>query len=215
VQNRPANGATDEQPLLVTLQNKAPLDWSRDGRYLLYSNLDPKTQSDLWVLPLTPSTGAASKPVAVVHTSFDETQGQFSPDGRWVAYTSNESGHEEIWVLPFPDAGGKREVSTTRGSQPRWRSDGKELFYVAADARLMAVSIRVAADGRALDAGTPVALFPTRLASGANISLIGWQSRALYAVARDGRFLMNVNADAATDVAPLTMVLNWDAALKK
>jgi Tol biopolymer transport system component len=210
---KPANGAADEQPLLVTPQNKVPLDWSRDRRYLLYSNLDPQTQSDLWVLPFTSSTGAPSKPFPVVQTSFDETQGQFSPDGRWLAYTSNESGREEILVRPFPEAGGKRQVSTSGGSQPRWRSDGKELFYVAADARLMAVPIRVTPDARAMDAGRPAALFPARLASGAGINLTGWQSRALYAVARDGRFLMNVNA-GATAVAPLTIVLNWDARLK-
>lgn len=85
---------------------------------------------------------------------------------------------------------------------------------MASNARLMAVPIRATPDGRAVDAGTAVALFPTRLASGAGISLTGWQSRALYAVTRDGRFLMNVNADAgAVDVAPLTVVLNWQSAL--
>jgi eukaryotic-like serine/threonine-protein kinase len=215
---KPANGAADEQPLLVTPQNKAPLDWSRDGRFLLYANLDPKTQSDLWVLPLAPSIGAADarKPFPVVQTNADETQGQFSPDGRWLAYTSNEAGREEVYVRPFPDSGGKWEVSPAGGSQPRWRSDGNELFYVAADARLMAVPIRATPDGRAVDAGTPLALFPTRLAFGAGITLAGWQSRALYAVARDGRFLMNVNADtAAAYVAPLTVVLNWDTGLKR
>jgi hypothetical protein len=94
--------------------------------------------------------------------------------------------------------------------------DGKELFYVAADARLMAVPIRVTPDGRAVDASTPVALFPTRLASGGNISLSGWQSRALYMVARDGRFLMNVNVDAgAAEVPPLTVVLTLGRGTEK
>ncbi len=215
---KPANGATDEQPLLVTPQGKTPLDWSRDGRFLLYANQDPKTQSDLWVLPLAPSAGAAEvrKPFPVVQTAFDETQGQFSPDGHWLAYTSNESGRDEIYVRPFPESGGKWQVSTAGGSQPRWRPDGKELFYVAADGHLMAVPIRATPDGRAVDAGTPLALFPTRLASGTAISLSGFQSRALYAVARDGRFLMNVNVDTGVaDVSPLTVVLNWDAGLKK
>jgi Tol biopolymer transport system component len=215
---KPANGAADEQPLLVTPQGKTPLDWSRDGRFLLYANQDPKTQSDLWVLPLAPSTGAADarKPFPVVQTSFDETQGQFSPDGRWLAYTSNESGRDEIYVRPFPESGGKWQVSTAGGSQSRWRPDGKELFYVAADARLMAVPIHATPDGRAVDASTPLVLFPTRLVSGSGLNLSGWQSRALYAVARDGRFLMNVNAaTGGADVAPLTVVLNWDAVLKK
>jgi Tol biopolymer transport system component len=217
---KPANSATNEQPLLVTPQGKTPLDWSRDGRFLLYANLDSNTQSDLWVLPLAASTAAADarKPFPVVQTNFDETQGQFSPDGRWLAYTSNESGPDGIYVSSFPESGGKRLVSSAGGSQPRWRPDGKELFYVAADARLMAVPIRATPTDRAVDPGTPLPLFPTRLAAGSSISLSGrgWQSRASYAVARDGRFLLNVNADiAASDVSPITVVLNWDAALKK
>ena len=158
-------------------------------------------------------TGDA-KPFPVVQTAFDETQGQFSPDGRWLAYTSNESGRDEVYVRPFPDAGGKWQVSTGGGSMSRWRSDGKELFYVAADAKLMAVPIGVAPQGRAVTAGAPVALFPTRLANGAGINLTGSQSRALYAVAADGRFLMNVNVESETAM-PITIVQNWDAALKK
>ena len=200
---RPSSGATDEQPLLVTPQRKESLDWSRDGRFLLYSNLDPQTRWDLWVLPLTP-TGApdARKPFPVVRTNFDETEGQFSPDGHWIAYTSNESGRNEIYVRPFPEDGGKSQISAAGGSQPRWRADGKELFYVAQDDRLMAVPMRVTPDGRAVDAGAPVALFSKRPGT--------------YAVARDGRFLMFVNAGAtAADVPPLTVVLNWDAGLNK
>jgi serine/threonine protein kinase/Tol biopolymer transport system component len=208
---KPANGATDERPLLVTPQAKIALDWSSDGRFLLYANQDPRTQSDLWALPLT----GDAKPVPIVHTAFDETQGQFSPDGRWVAYTSNQSGsRDEVYVVPFPEAGGKWQVSTEGGSQPRWRRDGKELFYVAADAKLMAVPISVAPQSRALTAGTPVALFPTHLARGAGISLTGYGSRALYEVTADGRFLMNVHIDV-DHPAPITIVQNWVAALKK
>jgi Tol biopolymer transport system component len=207
---KPANGATDEQPFLVTPQPKTPLDWSRDGRFLLYASLDPKTLSDLWVLPLT----GDAKPFPVVQTAFDETQGQFSPDGHWLAYTSNESGRDEVYARPFPEAGGKWQLSTGGGSQPRWRPDGKELFYIAPDAKLMAVPIGVAPQIRALTVGAPVALFPTHLAIGAGISLTGYQSRALYAVAADGRFLMNVTIEA-DHPAPITIVQNWTAALKK
>jgi len=164
----------------------------------------------LWALPLT----GDKKPFPVVQTAFDETQGQFSPDGKWLAYTSNESGSDQVYVRPFPDAGGKWQVSTGGGNQPRWRPDGKELFYVSRNARLMAVPIRVAPDGRAVEASMPVELFPTHLASGPNINLAGSQSRALYAVASDGRFLMNVNVDSA-QAAPLTVVLNWDAGIGK
>ena len=208
---KPANGAGDERPLLVTPQNKTPLDWSGDGRFLLYSNLDGKTQSDLWILPLT----GDRKPFPVVQSAFDETQGQFSPDGRWIAYTSNESGREQIYVRPFPEGGGQWQVSTEGGSQARWRPDGKELFYVSPDNRLTAVSIHVAPDGHGLDADAPVALFATRLpTSGPGLTLSGWQSRPLYAVAPDGRFLMNVIADEGV-TSPITIVLNWEALVKR
>jgi len=207
---KPASRAAEEQPLLVTPQDKAPLDWSRDGRLLLFSTQDPKTGSDLWALPLA----GERKPFPVVQTSFEDMQGQLSPDGRWLAYASNESGRYEIYVQPFPESGGKWQVSTAGGTQPRWQREGHELFYVAPDNRLLAVQIRPASNARAPDVGAPVVLFPTRLASGAGITPAGFDSRAQYAVAPDGRFLLNVDAtDAVT--SPITVVLNWTAGLKQ
>jgi Tol biopolymer transport system component len=129
---KPANGAADEQPRLVTPQDKEPLSWS--PQFLLYAVQDPKTRSDLFALPLV----GEPKPVPVATTSFDEVQGQFSPDGRWVAYASNESGPYEIYIRPFPSSGGKWQVSTGGGVAPRLRHDGHELFYVAPDNRMMA-----------------------------------------------------------------------------
>jgi Tol biopolymer transport system component len=205
-----ASGTADEQPLLVTSQSKSPLDWSRDGRFLLYSTHDPKTASDLWALPMM----GERRPFAVLQSSFDEIEGQFSPDGRWLAYASNESGRYEIYIRTFPEAGGKWQVSAAGGVQPRWRRDGQELFYVAPDTRLMAVPIRGKPDTHTLEAGAPVALFPSRLATGGNIPTAGFQARAQYAVAADGRFLMNVAADDAV-ASPITIVQNWDAPLKK
>ena len=175
---RPASGAADEQPLLVTPQDKTALDWSPDGRLLLYSTQNLNTGSDLWALPMT----GERKPFPVVQTSFDEIEGQFSPDGRWLAYASNESGRYEIYISPFPESGGKRQVSTAGGTQPRWRAEGRELSYVSPDNRLMAVPIRVASDGRRPDARAPVALFPVRLASGGNIPAAGSNARAQYAL---------------------------------
>jgi Tol biopolymer transport system component len=207
---KPVNGTADEQPLLVTSLPKAPLDWSRDGRLLLFSTQDPKTGTDLWALPMT----GERKPFAVLQTRFDEIEGQFSPDGRWLAYVSNESGRDEIYVQAFPDAGGKWQISTSGGLQPRWRRDGQELFFVAPDNRLMAAPIRVAPGTKALEAGAPVALFPTRLATGVNIVPAGFQARAQYAVAADGRFLMNVSADEGV-TSPITIVQNWMVGLKK
>ena len=205
---KPASGAGNEQTLLVTPQSKSPLDWSRDGRVLLYAAQDDKTGSDLWAVPLV----GDRKPFALAQTNFDEMQGQFSPDARWLAYASNESGRFEIYVRPFPEAGGKWQVSTGGGMQPRWGRNGQEILYVAPDARLMAAPIRVVQG--AIDAGTPAVLFQTRLATGSNILPAGYNSSAQYAVAPDGRFLMNITVDAAV-TSPITIVLNWTAALKK
>jgi Tol biopolymer transport system component len=151
------------------------------------------------------------KPFPVVQTSFDEVQGQFSPDGRWVAYASNETGRYEIYIASFPDAGGKWQISTDGGITPRWRHDGQELFYVAPDNRMMAAPIHIAADARTVSAGAPVALFASRLTTG-NTGSGGYTSRAQYAVAPDGRFLLNVIADDAA--SPISIVQNWTAGLK-
>jgi serine/threonine-protein kinase len=201
------NGTEDEEPLLVTPQNKTPQAWSSDGRFLLYTaSQDANALSaDLWALPLV----GERTPFPVVQTSFDEGQGQFSPDGRWIAYASNETGRYEVYVRPFPDPGGRWQVSTGGGIWPRWRRDGMELFYVAPDNQMMAAPIQVAADGRALSPGAPVALFPTRLTAGNGI---GGGAKAQFAVAPDGRFLLNVAVDDAA-AAPITLVLNWTAAL--
>ena len=204
---KPADGSAEERPLLVTPQGKAPQDWSSDGRFLLYAAQDPKTASDLWALPLS----GDRKPFPVVQTPFDEVQGQFSPDARWVAYASNETGRYEVYVRPFPGPGGKWQVSTDGGIYPRWRHDGKELFYIAPDNRMMAVPIQVQGT---LSMGTAAALFTTELATGGSLGIGGFQSKPEYAVAADGRFLLNVTVgDPAA--SPITVVLNWTAGLKK
>ena len=195
----------------MTAEPKTPLAWSPDGSVLLYVTQDPKTGADLWALPVGESRGER-KPFPVLQTPFDETAGQFSPDGRWLAYQSNESGPAEVYVRPFPGSSGKWQVSIAGGNQPRWRPDGKELFYVAPDGRLMAVSIAVGADKQTLEIAAPVPLFATRLASASGIT--GVARKPQYAVAPDGRFLMNVAVEEATG-PPITIVLNWDAELKK
>jgi serine/threonine protein kinase len=196
-----ANGAGHEQPLWVTREHKSPLAWTPDGQILLYAIQYPKTGVDLWAL------GVDRKSFPVVDTPADEIAGQFSPNGRWVAYQSNESSREEIYVAPFPGPGSRWQVTSEGGSQPRWRPDGKELFYVAPDGRLMAVPIAVGANPQTLERGAPVPLFQTRLASGAGIS--GLMAKPQYAVASDGRrFLMNVAVEAAA-APPITIVLNW------
>jgi Tol biopolymer transport system component len=208
---KPVTRTADDRPLAVTTQDqhdKMAVDWSPDGRFLLYASFDPKTGTDLWALPMTKD----GKPFPIVQSRFEERAGQFSPDGRWIAYVSNETGSDEVYIQPFPGPGGKIQVSTAGAIDPRWRRDGRELFFVAADGRLMAVPIEITADRQTLNPGGPVALFPARLAAGANIT-IGWLTKPQYAVARDGRFLLNVAVD--TPVEPITVVLNWQEELKK
>jgi Tol biopolymer transport system component len=199
---RPSSGAGTEELLLETPNNEWPLDWSKDGRFLLYYQDSPKTGADVWALPMT---GTDRKPVVVANTPFEESKGQFSPDGRWVAYETNESGRTEIVVQAFPEVRGKSQVSTNGGVQPRWRPDGKELYFIAPDRKLMAVTATASAS--TFEAGTPIALLPTRILG------TGPASRSNYAVSGDGRFLIDTVLDDAS--APITLLLNWNPEAKK
>ena len=195
---KPSNGATAEELLLETPQTKGANDWSSDGKFILYSSLDPKTGQDLWVLPMT----GERKPQIFLKTVFDERNGQFSPDRRWIAYESNESGQSEVYVRPFPGPGGQWQISAGGGVQPRWKSDGRELYYIALNGKLMAAPIALQAD--AVEPGTPLALFPTRG--------VVTTARQQYDVAPDGRFLFNVEPEDATQ--SITLLLNWKPAGK-
>jgi Tol biopolymer transport system component len=201
---RLASGAGSDELLFESPVGGTPAGWTADERFLLYAVFnDPNTRSayDLWVLPLE----GDRKPFAFVNASFEERSGQFSPDGRWVTYTSNESGVDEIYVRPFPgqvSAGAQWQVSTGGGIYSRWSPDGKELFYIAPDGKMMAVPIAV--NGAALEAGVPVALFETRIVGGGRNISVGRQ----YDVAADGRFLINVTTDDAV-ASPITVILNW------
>jgi Tol biopolymer transport system component len=195
---RPLTGSDDEEVLLESLETKIPCDWSPDGRFLLYYVPDPKTGTDLWVLPLD----GPKKPFTFLQTEANELWGQFSPDGRWVAYQSNETGRFEIYVRAFRGPGVQTLLSTAGGVYPRWSPDGKELYYVAPDARLMAVPIHATA--KTMQAGVPSALFQTRkVGGGLNVISRGHQ----YDVAPDGRFLIDVETGATP--TPLTLLMNW------
>ena len=162
---------------------------------------------------LGPAAGRGPQTVSCRANTLRRDLRAFSPDGRWLAYQSNESKTMQISVRPFRGSGGPRQVSSTEGgSQPRWRPDGRELFYVAPDARLMAVPIAVGADCADATCRRADTALRTQLASGANVS--GLMSKPRYAVASDGRFLMNVSVERAT-APPITVILNWDTALKK
>jgi Tol biopolymer transport system component len=158
IAQRPANMSSPPQVLLKLNAQPImyPSDWSSDGKFLAYYRSDPDTNLDLWVLPL----GDEGKPTPLLHTKFNESQGQFSPDGKWIAYVSDESGSLQVYVQSFPVLTGKWQVSSGGGSQPRWRHDGKELFYLAPDRKLMAVNLRA---GQTFDYDSPQALFETIL----------------------------------------------------
>jgi hypothetical protein len=168
-----------------------PTDWSTDGRFILYQALDTRTNYDLWALPIE----GERKPITLVQTAFSETFGRLSPDDRWLAYTSDESGRLEVYVRPFLRPGGAQLISTRGGMQPVWRrTDGNELFYLSPERRVMSVSVQ--SDASTFRASVPRALFDEP---------VGGDS---YAVSRDGqRFLINTALPEAS--APIQIVLNW------
>ena len=201
---KPADFARDERLLLETPANKFPSDWSPDGQVLLFVSEDAVAGDDLWTVSLE----EPRKLVRLLGGSYDESQGQFSPDGRWLAYRSNESGQWEIYVRPYPGPGSQQLVSRGGGIQPRWRQDGRELFYVAADSRMMAVPIHLPLKGEALEIGAPVPLFTARLRESAN------QQFGFIVDPAGQRFLMSIVADQ-TSTTPITIVQNWAASLAK
>jgi len=194
-----ANGAGVPELLVAGQVLMAPKSWSPDGRFLMYVQLNPGTAADLMAIPVD----GERKPFVVVQSPANEDQGQFSPDGRWVAYTSNESGPSEIYVVPFPPSasGGRWLVSKGGGVMPRWRRDGKELFYISPDSQMMAADVITRP---VFQSGEPHALFQTDIVdTGIRTGPMSWD------IAPDGRFL--IISDTSTD-ASITVVLNWRAA---
>jgi Tol biopolymer transport system component len=188
-----------EELLLTTSQDKFPMDWSADGRFLLFTSLDPKGGPDLWALPLE-----GRKPFEVVRTNFSEGLGQFSPDGRWIAYQSNKTGRTEVYLRPFPGPADDWRASIDGGSQARWNPNGKELFYIGPDGRLMSVPIRFSPDGRNPEFGTPLGLFATNVGSPGTPVY-----RQQYLVAGDAQsFVMNSIVGEGS-ASPITVILNW------
>jgi eukaryotic-like serine/threonine-protein kinase len=204
---KPLNGAPEEL-LDDRSDNQRADDWSRDGRYIIEEASDPKTNHDIWVLPIT--DGKAGKPFPYLQNPFNEAYGKLSPNGKWLAYTSDETNRNEVYVQDFavspdgkPAVGrAKWQISTAGGSRPVWSRDGKELFFIGTDQKMMAVEIR---PGPKFDPGTPKPLFDTRIAG----SIDYW-----FDVSKGGRFLMPVRPEQATS-EPMTVVVNWLAGLKK
>jgi Tol biopolymer transport system component len=199
---RVASTGGAEQLVQRSATNQIGSDWRVDSRFILYENSDPKTKSDLWLLPQS----GTQTPVPYLRTPFNETRGRFSPDGRWVSYTSDESGTQDVYIQAFPPSTKKWQVSVRGGTQGIWRADGREILYLAQDRTLMAVPVRHAGSALELGAATPLFQVPDGRT---------WDARFSYAVSPDGqRFLVNV---ATTDgpIHPLsaTAVVNWAASL--
>jgi serine/threonine protein kinase len=200
---RAADGSGAEKTIVETPDViELPDSFSHDGRYLVYSRHVPKSEptNHLWVLPLF----GDGKPFPIVQTTFDERFAAISSDGKWIAYQNNESGAYEIYVTPFPGGGAKWQVSTNGGISPKWRKDGKELYFIDGLDNIVAVDVNASAN--AVHLGVPHALFQA----------VGIQREyGPYDVTADGKkFLINSgNVNASSD--PLTLVLNWPSQLKK
>jgi Tol biopolymer transport system component len=185
----------------VLLRAGQPRDWSRDGRFLLYQTAGAGTKADLWIAPVTPD-GDVGEPAPYLNSEFNEDNGRFFPDPnpRWVAYQSDRSGRPEIYMASFPRPDKRIQVSTSGGSHPRWRGDGRELFYISGQT-LMAVSVRAGRDS--IEAATPKPLFKLPAPSASVTSS--------YDVGKEGRtFLVR---EPLENPQPLQLIENWPALL--
>jgi Tol biopolymer transport system component len=206
---RSAGGGGNEEPLLtlemvraaqIRSANLVPTDLSPDGGHIIFSVPAPASGNDLWMVPLA----GDRKPFKFLATPAEEMHGNFSPDGRYIAYTSNESGRFEVYVQTLPLSDRKWQVSTNGGYEPRWRADGREIYYISEDRKLMAVPVSAGPSF-----GVPQPLFQTGVPTGVNAN------RTHYVPSRDGkRFVVNTES---RDPSPTTIkvVLNWTAGLKK
>ena len=208
--HRATSGAGEDEVLLQPAKvgglresgNLFPTDWSSDGKFILFHVPYADTNYDIFFLPLA----GDRRPRPFVHTSGADLHARFSPDSRWVAYSSGESGRQEIFVQPFPNGTGRWRVSTDGGAEPRWRGDGRELFFIGADGQMMAAPVTT---GASFEHGTPRPLFRTRISGFAN------PYRTSYAVTRDGeRFLISGIAENATPQS-IAVVVNWPALMKR
>jgi eukaryotic-like serine/threonine-protein kinase len=200
-----ASGAGPDETLLKLDRMASIDDWSRDGRFILYERLAPKTQFDLWALPMS----GPGKPFPYVVADGLQRHARFSPDGHWVAYTSNESGRQEIYVQRFPSSGGKWQVSSEGGDQASWRSDGKELIYLSPRLQLMAVEVK---GSETFEVGTARPLFSIRPKYSPTTTR---EQGNLYVITPDGqRFLVN-EAVEGKQAPPILVVVSWTSDLRK
>ena len=199
-----ASGVGEEEILLDGIN--FPNDWSPDGRFILFIRRGEKTRGDVWVLPLF----GDRQEYHLLNSAFDERNVQFSPNGRWLAYASDESGSYELYVRPFTAdgkvGGDKKRISTNGGMQPKWRGDGQELFYIAEDGQLMSVAVKTGE--LEFEYSAAKALFKTRMQA---------RSRLFheYDVTTDGQRFLIGTLIGESKATPATVILNWTADLNK
>jgi Tol biopolymer transport system component len=202
------SGHAEPKRLTNSQSTEIVVDWSTDGRYILYAaqpnDIASVTKSGLWVLPVETGT-----PLLYLETAYRQAHGQFSPDSQWISYTSTESGKPEIYVQSFPGGHGKWKISAAGGDYPRWRKDGRELFYVGPDQTLMSVAVQHMAGG--LNLASPQPLFKISLPQSGNASLPGYP----YDVASDGQRILGFTPSADTEAQTLIVMSNWQAELRQ
>jgi Tol biopolymer transport system component len=185
------------------------MSWSPDDKYIVFEVTDLKTGWDLWVLPLS----GDRKAYPLMQTPFNETWAEISPNGKWIAYASDETGRYEVYIRPYPSGDGKWQVSTNGGWYPRWQKDGKELFYHDAAANGKILSVRVNISGQAPEFSSATPLFDSGYIN------INHGVHHKYAVSPDGKRFIIPRAESTltgdTRQLPLTVVLNWDSEFKK
>jgi hypothetical protein len=181
--------------------NISPNDWSRDGRYIFEMIDTPPGSTEIWVLPLF----GDRKAFQFVKSEFNGLFPRLSPNGRWLAYQSNETDRNEIFVEGFPDHSGKWQISTNGGTTPTWGADGRELYYVSADQKLIAVAVK---DGAQFEHGIPKPLVGVTIAPNNGGAGVPW-----FDVSKDGRFL--IATPVAQSTKSMSVVLNWPALLKQ
>jgi|HubBroStandDraft_6_1064221.scaffolds.fasta_scaffold06746_2 Tol biopolymer transport system component len=192
-----SDGSQEERGIVQDDHDKHPNDWSRNGKYILYTR-----GTDFWFVTLPElKTSLFLKAPATVRN------GQFSPDGKWVAYASNETGKWEIYVTSFPEPRGKWQVSIGGGEQPRWRGDGRELFYLSSDGKMMAAPVTTGAN---FDVGTPAALFQATPRQP-----VSTNDLFAYDVSREGQRFLILTQLKQTETVPMSVILNWSAKLTK
>ncbi len=203
---KPAAGGADQLLVKMGTPSGWAEDWSQDSRYILYQIPGAKTGQDLWIAPQPAGGAQPDKPFPFLRTQFDEEHGRFAPDGRWVVYSSNESGRQEVYVQPFPATGAKFQVSSGGGREPHWRKDGTELFYIGEGRTLTAVPVKFGSDG--FQAGKPTRLFPLSILSTFIVS-------RSYEVSNDGQRFLSPIIPEGGGTPPLTVELNWQTMLKQ